>query len=112
MKQLEVKKEKDVAIINVVGELEFSNSEQFDNSVKSLLRENFIKIVINFSQANYIDSSGLGVLIGALKSANQAQGDVRLCSLDENLKDVFKMTRLLNHFKIFNSEKEALASFD
>lgn len=111
MKQLEVRKEKEVAIIDVIGELEFSISESFDATVKSLIKEGLNKIIVNFAQANYIDSSGLGVLISGLQSARQNQGDLRLCSLDENIRDVLNMTRLINYFKIFPSVKEALGSF-
>jgi anti-sigma B factor antagonist len=111
MKQLEVKKEGKAAVINVVGELEIGNSEQFENTVRTLIRDNIVHLVVNFSQANYIDSSGLGVLIGAWRATRQALGDLRLCGLDENLKDVLNMTRLLGYFKVFETEKEALESF-
>lgn len=111
MRDIGIRKEGNLAIIDVIEELEFGNAEQFDDLVKSLIKEGVNKIVVNFAKANYIDSAGLAVLISTLQSIKQAQGDLRLCALDENLKDVLNMTRLINYFKIFKDEKEALESF-
>ena len=59
------------------------------------------KIVIDFSATEMIDSSGIGLLISIRNSlANYGGGEIELLNLSEDLKQLFKVMKLDNHFKI------------
>ncbi len=70
-----------------------------------------VNLIINLSGVELIDSSGLGVLISTLKTIG-TRGEIKLCELIKNVKSVFEVTRLNKVFAIYDSEKEALDSFN
>lgn len=69
------------------------------------------KIVLNLSGVNYIDSSGLGTLVGAYSSARSAGADIKLCGLGQRLRDVLQITKLVTVFEVYDSEAQAVAAF-
>ena len=62
------------------------------------------KIVLNLSGVNYIDSSGLGTLVGAYSSARSAGADIKLCGLGQRLRDVLQITKLVTVFEVYDNE--------
>jgi anti-sigma B factor antagonist len=60
----------------------------------------------------FIDSTGLGMIVACLKSASQAGGDIRLARLQEKPKMVFDITRAYKIFQFFDSLETAVASYE
>jgi anti-sigma B factor antagonist len=79
--------------------------------VKSLLVEDRKKIVLNMSSVNYIDSSGLGMLVALHVSARGQGAEVHLSNLGEKFHDVLQLTRLLTVFSVYDTEAEAIRAF-
>ena len=67
-------------------------------------------MVINLSGVSYIDSGGLGTLVGVFSSARAAGADIKLTGLGHRLRDVLQITKLATVFEVFESEQEALAA--
>jgi len=68
------------------------------------------RIVLNLSDVTYIDSGGLGTLVGVYSSARAAGADIKLTGLGQRLRDVLQITKLATVFQVFDSEQEALAA--
>jgi anti-sigma B factor antagonist len=68
------------------------------------------KLVLNLSEVTYIDSGGLGTLVGVYSSARKAGADIKLTGLGQRLRDVLQITKLATVFQVFDTEKEALAA--
>lgn len=68
------------------------------------------RMVINLSGVSYIDSGGLGTLVGVFSSARAAGADIKLTGLGHRLRDVLQITKLATVFEVFDSEQEALAA--
>jgi len=68
------------------------------------------RMVLNLSDVTYIDSGGLGTLVGVYSSARQAGADIKLTGLGQRLRDVLQITKLATVFQVFDSEQEALAA--
>jgi len=69
------------------------------------------KIVIDLSKADFMDSSGIGALIGALATMKKVEGEVKLAGMKERIKNLFLLTRLLGPvFENFDTVEEAAAS--
>lgn len=66
-------------------------------------------IVINLSQVDFIDSSGLGAMVLILRRIG-TDGKVKLCKLNESVRSIFELTRLDEVFEIHKSEEGALES--
>jgi len=65
-------------------------------------------IVVDLSKADFMDSSGIGTLIGALTTMKQAGGDMKLAGMKDRIKNLFLLTRLLGPvFEDFDSVEEA-----
>ena len=69
------------------------------------------RLLIDLNGVAYIDSSGMGTLIAAMKQARAAGGDVRLCGLQDDVRAIFEMTRVVQAMSIHPTRQEALASW-
>jgi anti-anti-sigma factor len=69
------------------------------------------KIVVNLDGVDYIDSGGLGILVGLLVSARNRGGELKLVSPRERVKDVLRSTNLDRIFRLYANNDEAVAAF-
>jgi anti-sigma B factor antagonist len=102
----------EVTVINFTGRLTLGQgSERFRQSVREVLERGRRQILLNFDEVFYVDSSGLGELVSALKAVHQAGGVIKLMKLNQLTRDIIQMTRICTLFEVFKDEKSALASF-
>ncbi len=66
---------------------------------------------MNFEKLHYISSVGLRILLAAAKQLKTADGELRICDLNEVVKEVFDISGFTLIFKIFGTESEALKEF-
>jgi len=70
-------------------------------------------VVLDLSKADFMDSSGIGALIGALATMKKVDGDVKLAGMKDRIKNLFLLTRLLGPvFEDFDTVEEAAASMN
>ena len=100
-----------VSIVDCRGRLLFGDeSGALRDTVKNLLAESK-NIVINLGETTYIDSGGLGTLVGLYTSAQNAGGMVKLCNLQQRVTDLLQVTKLLTVFDVYDTEEAAVKSF-
>ena len=90
-----------VTLVTVSEELDAGNAQQAKEFFKELVAGGSISVVVDMSPLDFIDSSGLGALVTALKIARQDNGIVRLCALSPPVKSIFELTRLSRLFEIY-----------
>ncbi len=78
--------------------------------VKDLLTKSR-QIVLELGEVAYIDSAGLGALVGLYTSAQNAGGDIKLAKLSPRLRDLLQITRLYTVFEVFATAEDAAAAF-
>ena len=72
-----------------------------------------IRFVVDLSKTDFVDSSGIGILIGCLTSLRKEGGDIRLAGMHKRIKAVFLMTKLLgNVFELFENREHAILSYE
>ncbi len=81
------------------------------DEVHKLLAEGQKKIVLNLSDVNYIDSSGLGELVSAYTAVKNAGGELKLLNLTSKVRDLLVITKLVTVFDVKDDEAAAVASF-
>ena len=91
----------------VLGE----ESNALREKLKSLAAGGATKVVLNMTEVEYIDSSGLGTLVAAHLSAQNAGASVRLSNLGNKFYEVMQVTKLLTVFDVYDTEAAAVASF-
>jgi len=100
-----------VTLVEVEGQLIVGNRQELKQKVLEHLEGGDRKFVIDFSDTGYIDSSGLGVLVSLSKKIREQGGELRLSSLNEDLRTLFELTKLDTLFKIADTKEEALEGF-
>jgi anti-sigma B factor antagonist len=100
-----------VAILEIDGQLIVGNRQELKTLVQEGLDRGERKFLIDCSRTGYIDSSGLGALVTLSKKVREANGDLRIAGLNEDLRALFELTKLDTLFHIAPSAEEALAGF-
>jgi len=102
----------DVTLLDMSGKITIGEgSVALRTAIRRLLEEGKKKILLNLAGVGYIDSSGIGELVSSYTAINNAQGQLKLLSLTEKLRDLLAITKLLTVFDTYESEEEALSSF-
>ena len=98
------------AVMRPEGSLNAAVVDERQNEWFSWLKEHeeVSHIVVDLQDVDFVDSSGLGLLIALLKRAAQRDGDVKLAGLQKNVRMVFEITRTYKVFDIYDSVEEAL----
>lgn len=100
-----------VTVVDVEGQLIVGNRQELKQKVLEELENGARKFVVDFADTGYIDSSGLGVLVSLSKKIREQGGELRLSSLNEDLRTLFELTKLDTLFKIADTREEALQNF-
>lgn len=109
---VDVRKNGDVVIVDFSGSLVVGVGDELLSAVvEELLTEGYRKILLNLSDVDFIDSSGLGHLVQSYKSAQKVSGVVKLLRPGDRVRKSLHLTRLLPLFEVFESEDDALGSF-
>ena len=106
-----VRKEGSVTVVEVEGQLIVGNRQELKQRVLDELDNGARDFAIDFSRTGYIDSSGLGVLVSLSKKIREQGGELRLASLNEDLRTLFELTKLDTLFQISDSLDGALQGF-
>ena len=103
----------DVTVLDLKGRLVLEEGDTvLRDCLAGLLREARFKIVLNLGDVSYIDSCGIGVLIAKFVSFRRKGGDVRLLHVTPRSMHLLEISKLLNVFRMFDSEADAIASFE
>lgn len=96
-------------LVKLRGELDHPAANSFRSKIQPLLEEGKIdNLVINMEGLNFIDSSGIGVILGRYNYLQKKGGKVKVCKLEPQVKKVFDATGLFSIIKEYPSEKDAL----
>lgn len=99
----------EVLCIRLVGELDHHTAETVKNQVMDAMELYGIKhIVLNLEQLSFMDSSGLGVILGRYKQLKQIHGEMVVCAISPAVKRLFDMAGLFKLIRFEPSEQAAL----
>ncbi len=109
------KKSKDGVI-----EVSFNNVNRFNALIaepvkielKSFYSTPGTKLVLNLNGINFIDSTGFGVLLSIMKTANNNQGSFKISAISEEVMELFKLLQLHNVFEIYRDTEDAIKSYN
>lgn len=100
-----------VLLIRLKGELDHHTADQLRQQADSAMEKHDIKhIVLNLEELHFMDSSGLGVILGRYKKVKKNNGEMIICAISPAVKRLFEMSGLYKILKVAHSEKNALQS--
>jgi anti-sigma B factor antagonist len=101
-----------VTVLDVAGRLTMEQAAQhLKDKINSLVSQERTEIVVNLRNVPYIDSGGLGQLVASFASVRKAGGVLKLLNVGSRNNDLLSITRLVTVFESFDSEAEAVQSF-
>ncbi len=110
--QASVRTVEDVAIVDVTGRITLGDgSTALREIIRKILDGGTNRILLNLHAVGYIDSSGLGELVGTYSSARNQGGQVKLVNPSKRVQDLLQMTRLAMVFDVQMDEASAIQSF-
>jgi anti-sigma B factor antagonist len=102
----------DIAIIDFSGKITLGEgSATVRKTIKELIANGQRKILLNLADVDYIDSSGIGELVGAYTTVRGSSGELKLVYLTKRVRDIIQITRLFTVFDVQADEASALRSF-
>ncbi len=101
----------DVRAVRIAGNLDTQTSPVAQKQLTQLIDNGATKILIDFEELNYISSSGLRMLLVAVKRLEDASGQLRICSPNKMVQEVFDTSGFSDIFSVYESQAEALDGF-
>lgn len=114
MSDFEIQKRKkgDIVILDLFGRLTVGANEQaFKDVVADLVSRDYNRIVVNLTDVEFMDSSGIGALVKSYTTLANSGGKLKLLQPNKMIRHTLKITGLLGIFEIFEEEAAAVASF-
>ena len=99
-------------VVEVAGELDLHSAPQLRAELARAIESGAPpRIVVDLGGVTFLDSTGVGVLVGALKRAREAGGKLHFCNAQPRVNRVFEITGLLGALPLFSTREDALAAF-
>ena len=98
-------------IIGIEGRLDTTNYSVLEKKLMDLVDSQHDKILVECVKMDYISSSGLRILLMALKKITNLKGKFALCGLQENIHEIFEISGFTSIFAIYPSREDALKDF-
>src|SRR5262245_26267934 len=107
-----VRQSDDVVIVDLAGRLTLGEgASKVRETIRQLIQGGERRILLNLHDVSYIDSAGLGELVGSYAAMVNRCGQIKLLHADDKVYDVLRATKLALVFETFGDETEALRSF-
>ena len=107
---LSTRHEGDRTVIEVGGEIDVYTAPKLREQLVDLVNQGRYHLVVDMEAVDFLDSTGLGVLVGGLKRVRAHDGSLRLVCTQERILKIFRITGLTKVFGIHSSVDEAIAA--
>lgn len=102
----------DVAIVDLAGRITLGEgSGLLHKTIRDLVGAGSKNILLNMKDVSYLDSAGLGELIGSYATVTNQGGQIKLEHLQSKIQDLLQLTKLYTVFPVYDTEEEAVRSF-
>lgn len=104
---------RDVLVIGLPSEVDHHSSQGMKETAQTHIKNGHVRYVIfDFEKTNFMDSSGIGVLLGQYKLMAAVRGRVAVCGVDRRIHRILDMSGIYNIAERFESIEEAIAGRD
>ena len=107
---LNVRKEGDHSVLEVAGEIDVYTAPKLREQLIELVSDGSYHIVVDLEKVDFLDSTGLGVLVGGLKRVRNHDGSLQLVCTQEKILKIFRITGLTKVFPIHSSVGDATSA--
>jgi anti-anti-sigma factor len=104
-----VRAENGLAVVELHGEINNSAEDTLNSAYARAEQISPAGVVLNFAGVDYINSTGIALIVGLLAQARKSHRKLVVCGLSEHYQEIFRITRLSDFMQIFDDESSALA---
>jgi anti-anti-sigma factor len=110
--QIDLSRESDrVSVVAPRGRLDLASAPTLRERLRQLIASGTSRLVVDLGDVTFVDSSGLGAVIGGLKAARQAGGDLRIARPNQQVQLVLNLTSLNKVLRPYGTLEEALSGY-
>jgi anti-sigma B factor antagonist len=102
----------DRTVVCIGGEVDVYTAPKLREQLVTLVNDGFYHLVLDMERVDFLDSTGLRVLVGALKRVRAHEGTLRLVCTQERILKIFRITGLNKVFTIHTSVEDAISATD
>ena len=106
--RISIRKNQGIPVIELGGELDAYTCSRLRDAMIEVIEEGNPTLVVSMAKVEYIDSSGLGTLVGGLKRASERNGKIGVVCTNPQIRKVFEITGLVRVFPLYDTEDEAV----
>lgn len=100
----------DCAVVRITGEVDVYTAPELRERVVELVGEGFVHLIADLRDVEFLDSTGIGALVGSLRRVRTHDGSLILVTKSGRILEIFKITGLINAFSIYPTIPEAIES--
>jgi anti-sigma B factor antagonist len=101
----------DINIIELKGYLDAHTAPRLEEAISNLIQNNQFKIIVNFSELNYISSAGLGVFMAFIETVRSRGGDIKFTAMNEKIYNIFDLIGFPKIYEFYKSDEDAILKF-
>ena len=101
----------DVSVVGINGKLDTGTAPELETHLNEMLTDEKTNILLDFSNLDFIASTGLRVLLSTGKKLKKMDGEIRICSLNDTVQSVFVMSGFSDLFKLYKDQESAIKDF-
>jgi len=109
--EINKRKVKNILVYDLIDTIDLYSAGELKENIYSEIEKGHYELVINLEKVNYIDSSGIGVLLSCLSKTKQKRGNLKLANLQPNVYNVIKISKFDRIFEIYDNVDKAIDSF-
>ncbi len=110
--KIEKRKKGDVVILDLKGKILLGDGiDELRKTINGIIQNNETKLLLNFAEVPYLDSTGLGEVVRSYTSLRKEGGMVKIVNLTNKVQDLLSVTKLITVFETFEDEEKAVESF-
>ena len=107
---IETRREGDLCVLTLRGEIDVYTAPRLRQAIIDLVEDGTSNIVVDMQKVDFLDSTGLGVLVGGLKRVKTKDGALSIVATQEKILKVFDITGLNKVFPLHDSVEEAVGA--
>ena len=101
-----------VVVLDLKGKLTIGEGDELlKETIQKLMEQGHNKLLLNLAEVPYVDSAGLGEIVRTYTTVSRQGGSLKLLNLTKRITDLLAITKLLTVFDTYESEAEAVSSF-
>ena len=101
---------KDKAVLHPIGRMDVETSPEVRQTILDLVEQKVNTVIVDLSQVEFMDSSGLSALVSGMKALRRIEGKLNICNANAQIRTALRLTMLDRVLPVFDSLDEALHS--